>query len=126
MDPEFDFGISGALRRPITPKPNVPSQFSIYTSMLGRSVELTDGRPVYSYDRDGRHKSACYEECLNDWEPILAPDYARAVGEWTTFDRSPGVKQWAFRGMPVYRHITDVCTHSQDGSDVQGWQPIDR
>ena len=124
MDPEFDFGGHGALRRPITPQPNIPAQFTINISMAGRAIELSNGRSVYSSDRDARHKSNCNDACLDEWEPILAADYAHATGEWTTFERSPGVRQWAFRGMPVYRRIADTRSHSQDGGDIPGWHNV--
>lgn len=114
----------GAQRFPVGPDPNVPSHFIVTSTMLGRMVALKDGWSVYSYDRDGRNKSNCYAECLDDWDPILAPAYARPVGEWTIFERAPGVRQWAFRGKPVYRHTTDTKTLSQDGSDVPGWQNV--
>jgi len=122
MDPETDLGAHhGALRRLISPQSNVPSQFVVYTSMNGRSVELIDGRSVYFSDRDGRNKSNCSGACLDSWEPILAGDYAHVTGEWTTFERSPGVKQWAFRGKPVYRYLGDTRAHAQSGSDQPGW-----
>lgn len=121
MDAEFDFGITGAVRRPVVPQPNIPSQFQVYTSFAGRSVELQTSRSVYYSDRDNRNKSNCTGACLDDWEPILAPDYTHAVGEWTTFERSPGIRQWAFRGMPVYRYLRDSRPHSEDGADVAGW-----
>ena len=124
MDPIFDFGITGAVRFPITPQSNIPPQFMIYTGFAGRSVELTNGRSVYYSDRDGRNKSNCNDACLDAWEPILAADYAHTQGEWTTFERSPGVRQWSFRGMPVYRYIGDTRSHSEDGSDVPGWHNV--
>lgn len=124
MDPEFDFAITGAVRYPIMPTPNIPAQFTIYTSFAGRSVELANGRSVYSYNGDGRNKSNCTAACLQHWEPILAANYAHAMGEWTTFERSPGIRQWAFRGKPVYRYLGDTGLHSQDGADVPGWENV--
>ena len=124
MDPEADLGESGALRRPITPQANAPAQFSIHTSMRGRSIELANGISVYSSSRDSRHKSNCTGSCLDTWQPILAADFARPMGEWTTFERSPGVKQWAYRGMPVYRYMAENGPHSQSGSDVPGWENV--
>ena len=124
MDPEADLGSSGALRRPITPQANAPAQFSIRTSMSGRSVALANGYTVYSSERDSRHKSNCTGSCLDTWQPILAAEFAHAMGEWTTFERSPGVKQWAYRGMPVYRYIPETRPYAQAGDDVPGWQSV--
>jgi predicted lipoprotein with Yx(FWY)xxD motif len=115
-DPE-----TGALRLPVGPDSNVPPQFSVKTTMGGRLVALSDGWSVYSYVRDSRNKSNCFDACLDGWLPILAGSYAHPIGEWTTFERSPGVRQWAFRGMPLYRYLSDPKVHSMDGSDIQGW-----
>lgn len=119
-------GISetGAVREPVTPEPNVPPQFSVSTSMRGRQVELKDGWSVYTSEADRPHKSNCTGPCLEAWQPVLAGSYARPVGEWTTFERSPGVRQWAFRGLPVYRHLNDRKIGSLDGSDIPGWHNV--
>jgi len=123
-DPDFDYGVTGAVRRPITPKANMPSQFVVRTTLQGRLITLGNGRSVYSSDRDSRHKSNCVNACLNEWEPILAADYAQQTGEWTTFERAPGLRQWAFRGLPVYRHIGDTRVMSLDGGEVAGWRNV--
>ena len=115
---------SGATRFPVGPAPNVPSQFDVITTMRGRLVTLHEGWSVYAYERDGRDKSNCYGSCLEGWVPVLAGEYARPVGEWTTFERAPGVKQWAFRHVPVYRFLGDAKIHSQDGSDMPGWRNV--
>ena len=35
----------------------------------------------------------------------MAADYARPAGEWAPFERASGIRQWAFRGQPVYRFL---------------------
>lgn len=115
---------TGASRIPVGPKPNLPPQFKTHTTMTGRLVSLADGWSVYTFDGDSRNKSNCYDACLNGWAPILAADYARPLKDWTFIERAPGVKQWAFRGKPVYRHLTDSKTRSQDGSDTPRWRNV--
>ncbi|MSR16065.1 MAG: hypothetical protein EXR86_16250 [Gammaproteobacteria bacterium] len=119
-----DRGFNGVVRRVVGPKPNVPAQFAVYTTITGRSVELHEEWSVYSYDGDARNKSNCYNACLDGWEPTLAGSYASPIHEWTTFERAPGVWQWAFRGRPMYRHLTDRDPHSQDGADVPQWHNV--
>ncbi len=114
----------GAVREPIGPDANVPSQFRVSTNMRGRQVELRDGWSVYTYDGDNRNKSNCAGACLDGWQPVLAPDYARPLGEWTTFERSPGVRQWAFRAMPIYRYVNDRKVGGLDGSDIPRWHNV--
>lgn len=117
-------GEGGAARYPVGPDSNVPAQFDVRTTMRGRLVTLRDGWSIYTYDGDSRRKSNCRDECLNSWSPILAGAASGAVGEWTTFERAPGVKQWAFRGKPVYRRMTDPKDASLDGSDTPGWHNV--
>lgn len=117
-------GEGGAVRNPLGAESNVPGQFAVHTTMAGRLVTLRSGLSVYTYDRDGRNKSNCKDECLSEWEPILAATSATRVGEWTPFERSPGVLQWAFRGRPVYRYIEDTKLGSQSGSDIPGWRNV--
>ena len=118
------FADSGVPRLPVKPDPNVPPQFMITTTMKGIIVTVKDGWSIYTYDGDGRNKSNCYDACVDGWEPVIAGEYTHPVGEWTTFERLPGVHQWAFRGMPVYRHLGDQKNRSQDGSDVPRWHNV--
>lgn len=115
---------TGAGRIPVGPDANVPPQFDVVTTMRGRMVILADGWSVYAYEKDGRNKSACKDDCLDGFEPVLAGIYARPFGEWTILERAPGVKQWAFRGAPLYRHLTDRKQHALDGSDLPGWRNV--
>ena len=120
----FHPGESGAHRKPVSPPASVPSQFMVRTMMSGRMVAQRDGWSVYAYDGDSRNKSNCYDACLDGWQPVLAANYARPVGEWTTFERAAGIRQWAFRGKPVYRHFQDGKIYSQDGTDTPRWHNV--
>ena len=117
-------GEGGAARYPVGPEANVPGQFDVHTTMSGRLITLRDGWSIYTYDGDSRNKSNCKEACLDQWSPVLAALSAVPVGEWTTFERAPGVMQWAFRGRPIYRHPTDSKTGSLDGSDTARWHHV--
>lgn len=113
-----------SIRVPIGPTPNVPSQFEVVSVATGRMVTLKSGYSIYAWDRDGANKSNCTGKCLEQWEPVLAPDYARPNGEWSVFERSPGIKQWAFRKRPVYTYIGDWKARAMDGADVAGWHNV--
>ena len=113
-----------SIRVPIGPPVNVPSQFEVVSVATGRMVTLKSGFSVYTWDRDGNNKSNCVGECLQTWEPIIAPDYANPSGEWSIFERAPGIKQWALRKKPVYKHLGDWKARSLDGGDEAGWHNI--
>ncbi len=120
----FYHGEPGANRHPVGPEANVPGQFDVQTTLPGRLVVLHDGWSVYTYDGDGRNKSNCKDACLDGWSPVLAAVSATPFGEWSIVERAPGVKQWAFRTRPVYRHLTDSKLGSLDGSDVPRWHNV--
>ncbi len=115
---------SPAIRIPAGPPPAIPPQFHIFQTAVGRLLVEQDNFSVYAWDGDEENKSNCYGACLQDWAPLLAPETAVSQGEWVSFERSPGVKQWAYRGQPLYRYLDDTSTRSLLGSDIPGWQNV--
>ena len=116
-------GDAPAYRKPVSPPPNLPPQFRVEQQMTGRML-TTAGFSVYASDKDGANKSNCDAACLTDWKPVLAPAYAKAQGELSIFERSPGVNQWAFRKKPLYTHIAEEKPASFEGSDEPGWHNV--
>ena len=117
-------GDGPAAREVATPPPAIPPGFSIVSTTLGRQL-LTDKQySIYSSDRDGPDKSTCDVNCAVTWTPIIAPEAAQAVGEWSIFERSPGIRQWAFRKHPLYAYELDFNTRSLQGNDVEGWHAV--
>jgi predicted lipoprotein with Yx(FWY)xxD motif len=114
----------GAMREPVGPPRAMPKQFSVRAFARGRLLVLADGKSVYQWDKDTEGKSNCTGQCANEWAPVLAPDRVQAQGEWSTIERSPGVKQWAFRKRAVYTHVLDEKAPSQQGGDVPGWHNV--
>jgi predicted lipoprotein with Yx(FWY)xxD motif len=118
-------GEQGAVRNPVGPPPAIPSQFRIRTLNSGRLLATAStGHSIYVYDKDTATKSNCDARCLQEWEPVLAPESVQPQGDWTIIENSPGSKQWAFRGKPVYTHLLDNVDYSLEGSDVPGWHNV--
>lgn len=115
-------GISS--RKLVGPSPEIPPQFDIVEMSTGRLITTDVGESIYTWDKDGLSKSNCYGDCLKEWSPVLAANIARPIGEWSTFERAPGVRQWAFRQKPVYMHIYDEKVNSFEGGDVPGWHNV--
>lgn len=65
----------------------------------------------------------CTDACLESWVPLLAPQAALPVGEWTIVMRPEGSRQWAFRGRPVYRSTKDVNPTDAIGAS-EAWKPV--
>jgi predicted lipoprotein with Yx(FWY)xxD motif len=65
------------------------------------------GMTLYTFDKDTAGKSACNGQCATNWPPILVADGGKASGNWTIVVRDDGLKQWAYKGKPVYGWVKD-------------------
>lgn len=116
---------TGVIRVPAAPPTNIPPQFAVNPIDSGRILTLAanDGS-VYVFDKDTATKSNCDARCRQEFQPILAPEHVRAQGDWAIIESSPGVKQWTFRGKPLYTRPSDRIPHSLEGGDVPGWSNV--
>jgi len=117
-------GDSPSYREPVKPPSDVPPGFEVASTAKGRLLITTSQQSVYFYEGDRATKSACTGACTQTWKPILAPSVGQATEGWTIFERSPGVRQWAFRGRPLYINVLDRESRSQEGTDVPGWRNV--
>ncbi|HEY4365753.1 MAG TPA: hypothetical protein VGN07_00845 [Steroidobacteraceae bacterium] len=117
-------GDGPAEREVATVPPAIPPGFSIDSTALGRQLLTDKHYSVYFSDRDGPQKSNCDATCARTWVPVIASESAQPLGEWTIFERSPGIRQWAFRKKPLYTNALDASIGSLQGSDVPGWHNV--
>lgn len=117
-------GDSPANRVPLGPPPKVPPGFAVKTTTVGRLLTTDKNFSVYTFEADTAELSMCDEVCARTWHPVLAPALVRPQGEWSTVERSPGVRQWVFRGKPLYTYVLDQRSWSLEGSDVAGWDNV--
>jgi predicted lipoprotein with Yx(FWY)xxD motif len=68
-----------------------------------------NGMTLYTFDRDtmGSGKSVCNGPCATNWPPLMANTSDNASGDWSVVTRDDGMRQWAFRGKPVYYWAKD-------------------
>lgn len=66
------------------------------------------GMTLYTFDKDTAGKSACNGPCATNWPPLLVADGAKASGDWSIVTRDDGLKQWAYKGKPVYAWSKDT------------------
>ena len=114
-------GDSPANRVPIGPPPLVPPGFSVTTTTSGRLLTTDKNESIYAHVDDTPDQSRCDNECLLTWRPVLAPALASARDDWALLERSPGVRQWVFRGKPLYTYALDQHSWSMQGGDEPGW-----
>ncbi len=77
------------------------------------------GMTLYTYDKDSRDQSRCTGACAKFWRPTLAPRSARPIGDWSTFRRPDGTRQWQYKGEPVYTFVRDTDIGSVFGISPQ-------
>ena len=66
------------------------------------------GMTLYPFDKDTPGKSVCNGQCATNWPPMIVADGGKAGGDWTIVVRDDGLKQWAYKGKPVYTWVKDT------------------
>lgn len=81
---------------------------------------LTDnqGMTLYTSDADKPNISLCNTACARTWVPVAAPRLGVPVGDFSIAERPDGMKQWAFKGRPLYTYAGDVRTGDANGAKV--------
>ena len=87
---------------------------------------------LYTYDKDtkGEAASACTGGCAATWPAFVASATDKADGAWTIIngldkDGKTAVKQWAYKGQPVYYFSKDAKAGDTMGDGVGGaWHVI--
>jgi predicted lipoprotein with Yx(FWY)xxD motif len=117
-------GDSPADREPVSPPSLLPPQFGIAQQTTGRLLITSQGASVYALAAERPDRLLCKTDCTREWTPVLAPAFARSQGAFMVFDRMPGLRQWAFRGEPLYTRVGEDRDHSLEGSDFPGWHNV--
>ncbi len=65
------------------------------------------GMTLYTFDKDTAGKSVCNGQCAVNWPPLVVGDSAKPSGNWSIVVRDDGLKQWAYKGKPLYGWIKD-------------------
>ncbi len=82
----------------------------------GKTLVDPEGLTLYTFDNDkSAGKSACNGKCATNWPPFMAPPNAASMGNWTIIVRNDGLKQWAYKGKPLYRWMDDKKPGDVDG-----------
>lgn len=94
-----------------------------YPPIRQRNGILVDikGRGLYTYDGDtDPGKSNCDAQCRLLWPPIFADAGAVPKGPFSIVARKDGKQQWAYKGKPLYRWISDKKRGDAGGDGVGG------
>lgn len=83
---------------------------------------LTDGQgmTLYTFDKDKKGESVCYDACAAKWPPYIASEGAEAKRGYKAIARNDGTMQWAYKGQPLYTWVGDTAQGDTTGDGVGG------
>ena len=95
-------------------------------SDIGNVVASAEsGLTLYTFRKDGRNKSNCYDDCAAAWPPFLAPASSKAEGGLGIIKRKDGSRQYALNGKPLYFWAGDSEKGDATGDGVGGvWDVV--
>ncbi len=86
---------------------DMPAMVKSGDSKLGPVLTDSQGMTLYYFDKDVAGTSNCNGKCAENWPPLMAGASAKPVDDFSIVVRSDGGKQWAHRGLPLYRWVKD-------------------
>ena len=89
-------------------------------SAKGKVLTDAKGMTLYTFDKDAKDTSNCYDECAQKWPPLTAAADTAADGKYTQVARKDGSKQWAYDGRPLYLWQNDKKPGDVTGDGVGG------
>jgi len=94
---------------------NMPLPDGIVTEEMvnagGQAFVDARGRVLYAFTGDLKSDArtcAAGVDCTSEFQPLVAPQVATALGEFTAITRPDGSKQWAYQGEPLYTYDADL------------------
>jgi predicted lipoprotein with Yx(FWY)xxD motif len=92
----------------------------VMDSSAGKIWTDEKGMTLYTFDKDGKDKSNCYDKCAAAWPPLKAAADAKADGKWTVVERTDGTRMWAYDGHPLYTYGDDKAPGDVKGEGKGG------
>jgi predicted lipoprotein with Yx(FWY)xxD motif len=92
----------------------------VHTMEFAGKPTLVDGKmmTLYTFAKDQPGVSNCNDNCAKNWPPLIASANAQPSGDWTIITRADGSKQWAYKGMPLYKWNKDAKPGDTTGEGV--------
>ncbi|MFZ5870166.1 MAG: hypothetical protein ACOYXW_06530 [Actinomycetota bacterium] len=100
-------------------------------SDLGEVLVDGEGRTLYMFDPDAQGESTCYDQCEQNWPPLVS-DGTASVGEGAddskvgSVERRDGSQQVTYNGWPLYYFAADQAPGDSQGQGVNDvWWVLD-
>ena len=99
--------------------------FKAADTSAGKVLVDAKGMTLYTFDKDEPNKSNCYDDCAQNWPPLMATADAQPEGEWTIVERTDGTRMWAYDGKPLYTFVKDTKPGDVTGDNVgNAWHVV--
>jgi predicted lipoprotein with Yx(FWY)xxD motif len=86
---------------------------------LGQALVDERGMPLYTGPTPGKEAASCAKPpCAHSFVPYEAPQIALPVGDFATLDRADGIRQWVYKGLPLYTYDGDVQLGDANGAGL--------
>lgn len=102
------------------PAAAAPDAITTQETAQGPALADAKGMTLYTFDMDKDGMSACYDQCAENWPPLLAAAGAMADGDYGLTQRKDGSMQWTYDGMPLYTWKNDAKPGDVTGDGVKG------
>jgi predicted lipoprotein with Yx(FWY)xxD motif len=80
-----------------------------------------NGHTLYTFDKDSKNNSNCYDSCADSWPAYAAAKGAKSLGKgFSTIKRRDGSLQWTKDGAPLYFWIGDTAAGDTNGDGIGG------
>jgi predicted lipoprotein with Yx(FWY)xxD motif len=91
------------------------------TKMQAGKLVDASGMTLYTFDKDvaGSGKSTCNGPCAALWPALMVKADAKPAGDYTIVSRDDGMKQWAYKGKPVYLYSADKKAGDATGDNFK-------
>lgn len=100
------------------------AQVQTASSPVGQILTDAEGRTLYMFTQDSENESACYDECAQNWPPLVVSDEPMGGsqvqgGLLGTTERENGDQQVTYAGMPLYYFAADESAGDITGQAVE-------
>jgi predicted lipoprotein with Yx(FWY)xxD motif len=91
---------------------------------LGEFLVAANGMTLYTFANDEPGLSNCYDQCAQNWPPLLADEGQTSVagdgvsGELATTERTDNTLQVTYNGLPLYFWVNDTNPGDTTGHGV--------
>lgn len=84
------------------------------------------GKTLYTFDKDTTPgKSACSGGCAKAWPAAMADSADQPAGDFGIIAGADGMRQWTFKGHPLYRYAKDAKAGDTKGDGFKDmWHTV--